>query len=63
MEPNAAGLDGITECPAAQAELGFRGDFAFSASYLGRFAVGDDVLFSVRQLPTACGKHSIWRRR
>ena len=50
--PDAAGRNGFIESLSAQAELGNDSDFVFNASYLGRFAVGDDVWFSARQFPT-----------
>ena len=52
VEPDAAGRVGFIESTSAQAELASGGDFRFSASYLGRFAEGDNVWFSARQLPT-----------
>ena len=52
LEPDAAGRVGFIESASAQAELACGGDFRFSASYLGRFFTGDDVMFSARQLPT-----------
>ena len=52
VEPAAAGRVGFLESVSAQAELAFGGDFRFSASYRGRFADGDYVWFSARQLPT-----------
>ena len=52
VEPDAAGSVGFLESVSAQAELAFEGDFRFSASYRGRFADGDYVWFSARQLPT-----------
>ena len=52
LEPDAAGSEGFIESASAQAELAYRFDFRFSASYLGRFFTGDDVTFSARQLPT-----------
>ena len=52
VEPDAAGRVGFIESASAQAELASGGDFRFSASYLGRFAEGDNVWFSARQLPT-----------
>ena len=54
--PGAAGQGGSIESATAQAELAHGGDFVFSASYLGRFAIGDDVTFSARQLPTGFWK-------
>ena len=52
VEPAAAGRVGFLESVSAQAELAFEGDFRFSASSRGRFADGDYVWFSARQLPT-----------
>ena len=59
LEPDAAGRVGFIESASAQAELASGGDFRFSASYLGRFFTGDDVIFSARQLPT--GRWIIFR--
>ena len=54
LVPNAAGRDGFTDSATAQAELNCGSDFRFSTSYLGRVAVGDDVMFSARRLPAGC---------
>ena len=55
LAPDAPGRDGFVESATAQAELNYGGDFVFSASYIGRFAAGDDVMFSVRQLHRPVG--------
>ena len=52
LVPDAAGRTGFIECLSAQAELDTGSDFVCNGPYLGRFAVGDDVWFSARQLPT-----------
>ena len=44
LEPDAAGCVGFIESASAQAELACGGDFQFSASYLGRFFTGDEVI-------------------
>ena len=44
VEPDAAGRVGFIESASAQVELAYGGDFRFSASYLGRFFTGDDVI-------------------
>ena len=51
--PGAVGLGGFIESATAQTDLANRGDFVFSASYLGHSAIGDDAMFSARQLPTS----------
>ena len=43
---DAAGQGGFLESATAQAELAYDGGFVYSASYLGRFGIGDDVTFS-----------------
>ena len=51
LMPDAGGRLGVMESATAQAELDHGSDFVFSASYFGRFAVGDDVMFSARRMP------------